>query len=168
MLRWAHGRERGRIAPGSGVVVNQADPAINGRKGAWKNTDEYQALLRKVIPAEEDPNKRGTFAWLVTQGLNAAEGGDVKMAFTCPECEHDFTQVVWKRPDANAIIKLMEMVHGRAVEQKDINIRAEAIYRLLDEREDLKQLKVYEVDPHEKAERRELEPEDADWKEVPV
>ena len=166
VLRWATGSKKGKLAPGTGLTPGHNDAAQVGKSTSYRRTAEYRALLERLIPPDEDANKRGTLAWLVAQGFNAAEGGDVKREMTCPECEHSWTEKIWKRPDANAITKMLEMVIGRAPEQKDINLRAEHIYKMIDGRENLKEITVHSVDPHEREKRLLDEPEEGQWREV--
>ncbi len=167
VLRWAHGKDRGRLAPGTGITPGHNDIARIGADTSIRRTTEYRALLERKITPDVTSGERGSLGWLLDQGFNAAEGGDVRREMTCPECGHDWTETIWKRPDANAIIKMLEMVVGRAPEQKDINIRAESIYKLIDGRENVKEITVHAVDPHEREERLSDEPEEGEWREVP-
>jgi len=166
LLRWARGNRKGQFVEGGGRPVNSNDIAQISRDTAYQRTNEYRRVLEKLVPASTDETKRGTFGWLVKQGMNAAEGGDVTKDFHCKECGAENTVVVWKRPDSNAIIKIMEMVAGQAPKQQDINLKAEHLYKLIDEREDAASIKVHAVDPHERARREALQLEDGEWRDV--
>ncbi len=166
VLRWARGRSKGKMAKGTGLVPAHNDLAQVSKDTAWKRTGQYRALLERLLPPDEDPNKRGTLAWLVNHGLTAAEGIDEYRDALCPECEHVFKFKVFKKPDTKAVLGILEMLIGRAPEQKEINIHLEEMYRKIDEREDAGGVRVFAVDPHEKARREALETIEGDFREV--
>lgn len=163
VLRWAAGPNLGQLAPGTGQAVGVPDGAAVGKATGWKNSKPYRQLLEKYISADLDEKKRGSLGWLLSQGMVAVEGGDVTKEVTCPECDHKFSTTMWKKPDANALKLLLEAVIGRADVTKDLNVNSEHIYRIIDERKDMRDLVVYEVSP---AEREEREAIDVEWREI--
>lgn len=154
VLRWAFGNKKGQYVEGTGLPVNHVDLGLISKRTGIKRTQEYKALMERLIPPDADSKKYGSFGWLINQGFVAAEGVDVVKAVTCPSCSVEFSVKMFKRPDGNALIKLIEMMVGRASEQKEINIRAEQIYRLLDEQQNVKTIEVFEIDPSERARRK--------------
>ena len=163
MLRWAAGPRFGQLAPGTGVAPNAIDAPTMSRASAHKRTSAYRELLEKYLPADLDDKKRGSLGWILSQGLTALEGGDVVRAVQCPECNHEFSATMWKKPDTNALKVLMEALIGRPDVTKDLNINSEHIYRMIDERRDARDLIVYDVSPTERAEREVV---DAEWREL--
>jgi len=147
------GAHPGALAPGSGVSPRHVD-VENGRKGAIKQTKEYGALLERIIPANEDADQWGSFGWLVTQGLRAAEGNKQSKNVTCSECGHVEAVEFAGKPDANAIIKLIEFLRGRATETREIDVRAAHIHKTLEAGVDISELLVHALPPDEVAARR--------------
>ena len=147
------GQHPGALAPGSGVGPRHQD-VENGRKGAIKQTKEYGALLERLIPANEDVNQWGSFGWLVTQGLRAAEGNRQSKNVTCSDCGHVEVVEFAGKPDANAIIKLIEFLRGRATETREIDVRAAHIHKTLEAGVDVSELLVNALPPAEVASRR--------------
>jgi hypothetical protein len=139
----------GKLVPGTGVPP-AVPSAENGTRGGYKKTNAYKELLQKYLPADIESGKRGSLGWILEQAMTAMEGGDVDKEFICDSCGERNHVTVWKRPDTNAIKLVMETLIGRAAEQKDININSEQIYRLIDERSQVKDLTVFTVDPHER------------------
>ena len=146
-------KRKGALAPGGGVGANHKDSS-NGRKSGLKQTKEYQALLERAIPADEDGDQWGSFTWLIEQGLEAAEGGDVVVQAACPECSHKFPVKAYKKHDTNAIIKLIEFVRGRATETKQVDVRSVELHAILAEGTDISELKVHALEPEVIAARR--------------
>ena len=147
------GQHPGALAPGSGVSPRHKD-AENGRQGAIKQTKEYGALLERLIPANEDKTEWGSFGWLVTQGLRAAEGNPQKKDVTCSECGHTEVVEFAGKPDTNAIIKLIEFLRGRATETREIDVRAAHIHKTLEAGVDISELLVNALPPDEVAARQ--------------
>jgi hypothetical protein len=147
------GQHPGALAPGSGVSPRHQD-VENGRRGAIKQTKEYGALLERIIPANEDTEQWGSFGWLVTQGLRAAEGNRQKKDVTCSECGHIEAVEFAGKPDTNAIIKLIEFLRGRATETREIDVRAAHIHKTLEAGVDISELLVNALPPDEVAARR--------------
>jgi hypothetical protein len=149
-------KRRGALAPlgtAGGVGPNHKDVG-NGRRGGVKQTKEYQALLERAIPASDDPEEWGGFAWLIEQGLEAAEGGDKTVPATCPECSHKFPVIAYKKHDTNAIIKLIEFVRGRATETKQVDVRSVELHAILAEGTDIANVQVHALEPAVVAARR--------------
>ncbi len=165
VLRWAKGRWKGRLAPGTGIAVKHNDIGQISKDTAYQRRREYRQVLEDLIPADADETRRGTLGWLMKQGMLAAEGVDIKYDATCPECGTEFTIPVMKRPDTKAILGLMEMVIGRAPEQRDINVRFEDLQKRINEQTETREITVHEVSPHERALREEPET-DGEFKEV--
>lgn len=163
VLRYAAGPNLGAYAPGTGIPVNHNDMKEISRRTAYKRTSEYQELMRKYLPADLDDEKKGTLGWILKQGMEAIEGSNISKTVACNQCGHEQRVSMYRRPDGNVLIKVLELLVGRAAEQKDININSESMYRLIDERRDLKDLTVYEVSPTERAAREEVAGE---WREL--
>lgn len=154
VLKWGVGPRTGQLAPGTGVAP--ATPsAENGRRGSMRQTNEYKELIKRYLPADIESGARGSLGWILDQALTAMEGGMVIREFTCSECGEGNSVEVWRKPDVNAIKLITETLVGRAAEQKDININSEQIYRLIDERSEVKDLTVFTVDPSERDARNE-------------
>lgn len=149
--------ENGRLVKGSGRWPGANDPAQTGKTYGYKNSKNYQDALKTLIPLEGDESTRGSFAWLVEQGRIAAEGSPQRIK--CPECEYNGIYAFKK--DATAIIKLIELVHGRAKETSEISIRSEELIAILDTRTPLNELIVHDITAEEIERRRILllEPE---------
>lgn len=163
VLRWAGGSQFGQLAPGTGQPPGAADIGLVSQRTAYKRTTAYRELLEKYLPADLDDTKRGSLGWILSQGLTALEGGDVTKDVTCPSCQHQFKAKMWKRPDSNALKILTEALIGRADVQKDLNINSEHVYRIIDERRDMRDLVVFDVSPSERTEREAV---DAEWREL--
>lgn len=144
--------DKGRLVKGSGRYPNANDPAKIGRQYGYKNSKDYQDAMRKLIPIDGDVDQKGSFAWLVTQGFDAAEGSPQNIR--CPNC--DYKGLVAFKKDSNAIIKLIEMVHGRARESQDINVKSEQLIGILDTRIPLDQLAVHSLTEEEIQERKNI------------
>lgn len=158
VLRWSVtnelGKKPGAVAKGSGVSESHVDGA-NSRKSGYKRSKPYRQALEAMIPVDGAAEEFGSFSWLVMQGLKAAEGGIQQIKITCTGCGESNKHDVWKRPDANAIIKLIELVHGKAVESKEIDVNAQHIHALMQEGTDITSIDVFTVDPRIAEERRE-------------
>lgn len=165
VLRWAAGPNLGAYAPGSGIPVNHNDIGQIGRQTAYKRTAEYQELMRKYLPADLDDTKKGTLGWILKQGMEAIEGATVSKKVTCNQCGHEQNVGMYRRPDGNVLVKIVELLVGRAAEQRDVNINSEAMYHIIDERRAMRDLVVYEVSPTEREEREVLAGE---WKDSEV
>ena len=108
--------------------------------------------MRLLIPLDGDVDSRGSFAWLVDQGFSAAEGSPQRIK--CPKC--DYSGLFAFKKDTNAIIKLIEMVHGRAAETKDITVKDTKLIALLDGRVPLDEVKVHDISDEDVARRQVL------------
>ena len=142
---------KGQLVKGSGRWPNANDPAAVGKSSGYKRSKDYHEAMRLLIPIDGDADRRGSFAWLVEQGFAAAEGSPQKIK--CPECGYGGIHVYKK--DSNAIIKLIEMVHGRATETKDINLTSNEWIQTLSERFSVTELTVHDV-TDEEVRRREV------------
>ncbi len=143
---------KGQLVKGSGRWPGANDPAEVGRQNGYKNSKDYQDAMKKLIPIDGDIDKKGSFAWLVNQGFTAAEGSPQRIS--CPHCSYNGLFAFKK--DSNAIIKLIEMVHGRARETKDINVEDRKLIELLDSRIPLEDLVVHTLTEEQIAEREQL------------
>lgn len=161
VLRWATGPLVGKLATGTGITPNHNDSAAVGRASAFKQTAEYKTLLTRYLPADLDDTKRGSLGWILKNALNGLEGGDMMIDVECPHCGEEFRHKAWKKPDPQMAKLLVEALIGKAGETKDVNINSENIYRLMDERRDLRSLQVFEIDPHEREKREAI---DAEWR----
>ena len=120
----------------------------------YKRRKGYREALETLIPADEDPSVKGSLGWLLNKLFEGVEGGPVFISAVCPECDHKFKVEGWKRIDTYAIIKAVELVHGRAKETQDINLNAKHLHELLDERVTKKEITVHTLTPEEAARRK--------------
>ena len=146
----------GVLVKGTGLTPRAGDIGELSSKFAYKRTNAYRELLQHIISADNDPEKWGSFGWLVNQGLKAAEGGDVFVDTRCPSCDTPFKVKAWKRPDSNAITKIMEQIIGRAQETQEINITERRIVDLLRDETPVVEINVISLSPEEAASRRKL------------
>ena len=157
VLRWTArndlGKVAGSLARGTGVTETHVD-GENGRKSGYKRSRPYRDALQHLIPVEGAAEEFGTFAWLVTQGLKAAEGGTQQISLKCNGCGETQKHDVYKRPDSNAIIKLIELVHGRAKESVEIDANVQHLHAMLAEGTDITTMDIFAVDPKEAQHRR--------------
>lgn len=146
-------RRVGTRLPGSGVSEKHQDSA-NGRSGAIKQTQEYQALLRRLVGLGEDPEDRNSLAWLVDQIKIGIEGGPITKRVSCPECAHTFMAEMYKQANAMGGIKLVELLTGRAAEFKEVDVNVKALHAQLAETVPMSELQVHTIDPREKERRQ--------------
>lgn len=153
VVRWADGPKRGGFVKGSGVVAAHVD-SENGTRSAVKQTTEYRALMEKLVSLGDDPEQRGSFAWLMDQMFEAIEGGWTKVEVKCPTCAEEFETQAWKKHDMVAATKLLDRLIPKAPQRTEIDIRSESIHVELEERFDPGTLRVNHVPPMD-LERRE-------------
>ena len=139
----------GRLVKGSGRWPGANDAAAIGRRYGYKDSGDYQTAMKILVPIDGGEDERGSFAWLVNQGFDAAEGSPQKIK--CPDCGYNGLFAFKK--DSNAIIKLIEMVHGKAKESQDINIKNEQLIGILQSRVSINDLSVHDITDEEIAER---------------
>ena len=149
VVRWANGKDKGRFAPGSGVVPAHVDKE-NGIKSRHKQLPEYRALLARLIEATEDPDIRGSFAWIVDQMFEAIEGAPITKE--CPECGHEV--YMYKKPDITAAKYLIDQVADKPTHRQEINIDMESRHLELSATFDPTTLTVHRIDPQEERRRR--------------
>ena len=124
VLRWAAGNDLGKTAgtlvKGSGVSPGHVD-ASNGRRGAVKQTNEYIALMQRILA----PTDGSAFEDVVMATMNAAIGGSKDTKVSCPECDHQFVATLDAPGDPRAQKLLMEMLAGGPTKrtETDINMR---------------------------------------------
>ena len=133
VIRWSAGSRKGQLVVGTGVPPKHRSLGEQSKENAYKHTAAYKELMQVRIPAENDPDKFGTFAWLIQQMLKAIEGGDVFVDAQCVDCGTKFKQKAWKKPDTQAGIKLIELYVGRATETKEVSMSVTQMYQLMDE-----------------------------------
>lgn len=144
----------GALTKGTGHAPGAGEIGALSPRHAYKRTNAYRELLQHIVSADEDPEKWGSFGWLVNQGLKAAEGGDVFVDAQCPGCDLHFKVKAWKRPDSNAITKIMEQIIGRAQETQEINITERKIVELLQDETEAPAYEVIALTPEEQERRR--------------
>lgn len=142
----------GKLVKGSGRYPKANDPAEIGKQYGYKNSRNYNDAIKMLIPIDGPAEQKGSFAWLVNQGFEAAEGSP--QIINCPECGHSGIKVFKK--DSNAIIKLIELVHGRAKESQEINVKSEQLIGILDTRIPFDQLSVHSLTVEEIEERKRI------------
>ena len=140
----------GRLVKGSGRYPNANDPVKIGKQYGYKNSKDYNEAIKKLIPLDGPPEQKGSFAWLVNQGFEAAEGSPQRIK--CPSCGHN--DLFAFKKDSNAIIKLIELVHGKARESQDINVQSSQLIGILETRIPLDQLAVHSLTDEEIEERK--------------
>lgn len=150
VVRWLIGKDKGRWVSGSGVSPTHVD-AENGRKSAVKQMGEYRALLERLVEASDDPEIRGTFAWVIDQLFTAGEGELISK--DCPACGASVG--MYKKPDVTALKYLVDQVADKPTHRTEIDIEARSIHLELSEKFDASQLKVHQIDPGEERRRRE-------------
>ena len=139
----------GQMLPGTALHENtkHGEGEKASKVSAWKRTNAYRELMERYYTDEK-------FGEMLEAGLEAAIGNAVRKEVTCPECAHGFTETMYRRPDATIFFKTMEQLMGRAEETRQINVNTEHLYRLLDERTDVREIQVFTVTPEEEEERR--------------
>lgn len=167
VLRWASGDLKGKLAPGTGIIPGSKTRGELSKETAWKRTAAYRDIMELVVKADGDAEKWGSFAWVITNLLKGIEGGDVYLNLKCPHCHEDAKHKVWKRPDTQAGIKLVELFVGRATETKDISVTTKQIFELMDETLDTYVIETREVSSEEVDRRRAaVAVEDASYREL--
>ena len=142
----------GRLVQGSGRYPRANDPAQVGRDTGYKHSNSYRQGLELMIALEGDPNKKGTFPWLLTQAIAEAEGYDYDI--DCPDCGKT-VQVIKKR-NAMFLFKFVELLAGKARETQDLNIKSESLIAVLQARTPVNEITVHAIDPDTARERRAL------------
>jgi predicted nucleic acid-binding Zn-ribbon protein len=125
--------------------------ADNGKKGAYKQLPEYRALLSRLIEATDDPEIRGSFAWIVDQMFEAIEGEAITKE--CPECGTNV--YMYKKPDITAAKYLIDQVADKPTNRTEVDIDIKSRHEELNVTFDPGELKVHRIDPMEARRRRE-------------
>jgi hypothetical protein len=134
---------KGRIQKGSGVVKKHVDMAVISKEYAYKRKKSYRQALESIIDADGPPDKKGTFLWWLRQAEEAAEGAPIPAS--CPECNHKF-QVPYGKKDGGLIYKIIELVHGRATETKEVTYKDETMEKILQYRAENVEVKTWDQD----------------------
>ena len=134
--------EYGRIAKGSGRWPNANDPGLMGKLTGYKKSETYRQALETLVPMDGDENRRGSFAWWLQQGMEAAEGSPQRVQ--CNACGKP--QVVAFKKDGNLIFKIVELLSGKAKETQDINLKSQQLIAVLNERTPLDKVHVFTID----------------------
>ena len=147
----------GKLVKGSGKIKGSKDAAVASRETAYKRTKGYQEVLETLLPPEREdsPTAVSSLRELVAAFWEAVTGSPQKLQ--CPECGAH-SMYAFKQ-DPHAIMKMIEKLAGRAKETQDINIHSETMIALLNERSNVRELKVITIDPEEERRRKELFPE---------
>lgn len=167
VLRWAkdnsQGKQAGALAPGTGHAEGAGQIGEIQARYAYRKSNAYREVLEMAIPAELDPEIRGSLGWIMEQAMNAVEGGQIYVDATCPQedCGHKFKVKAWKKPDAMALKILIEQVLGAAVKTENVNVEQRVLIEALNERFDVTTIETYAL-PDEIIERRRREIEAID------
>lgn len=138
--------ETGLIVKGSGITPKHVDMGQVSRDFAYKRRKNYRSALEEIVSAEGEG--RGSFKWFVDKAMEAAEGSPTPV--DCPKCNHHFVANVKK--DGNVIVKMIEMLHGKAPITQDINIHDEAMLEILRSRTN--RVEYYAITDEEKEQRK--------------
>ncbi len=136
--------EKGRLVKGSGRWPNANDPAWTGKVSGYKKSKSYREALETLVPLEGDEQTRGSFAWWIEQGMQAAEGSPQRIE--CP-CGCEYKGIYAFKKDAQMIFKIIELLHGKAREAMDINVKSEQLVAILNERVPMNTIEVHTIDP---------------------
>lgn len=143
--------ETGRLVKGSGRYLRANDPVEVGKATGYRKSKSYREGLELMISLEGDPDKVGTFPWLLNQAIDEARGYDLDI--DCPECGHTVHTV--KKRNAMFLFKFIEMMAGKARETQDLNIKSESLVAILNAREPVREVVVHQIDPEVARQRRE-------------
>lgn len=120
--------QRGHMVKGSGRWPAANDIAEISRKTAYKRTNTFREALEALVSLDGGPDDRGSFAWLVTQGLDIIE----------------------ERRDPNLTFKLIELLAGKARETQDVNVKSQQWISVLNERIPVSGVEVWDVTAEER------------------
>ena len=130
VVRWAAGNLRGghpgALVPGSGRTPNAVD-AANGRKGAIKHTEEYKALMRRILSSEDG----GAFESVMQGMIEAATGARKIQKYNCEHCgeENRIETIIPPNPIAGKA--LIEFMVGRAAQYAEVDVNAKVLLQEL-------------------------------------
>lgn len=161
VLRWTaenkQKRRAGALVPGTYLQANpdHGNVGVSGRKGDYKRTNAYKALMEYLIPATDDPEVYGGLSWLLHEGFKQVEGGDVYVTAVCPTDGTQFKVKAYKKGDSKALQTLLEQVLERPAQRQDINVQGGIFHEYINERLDESTIEVYTISPNEAREREE-------------
>ena len=121
---------QGKLVKGTGIEKNHVDMAEVSKTYAYKKRKSYRQALETIVDADGPPDREGSFLWWLRQAQEAAKG-DIQR-ISCPECSHKF-EVRGKR-DGGLIFKIIELVHGKATETKEVSYKDETMEKILEYR----------------------------------
>lgn len=129
----------GKLVKGTGIEKRHIDMGEMSKQFAYKRRKSYREALETIVDADGPPEQEGTFLWWLRQAQEAAKGAVQEVA--CPECRHKF-EVKGKR-DGGLIFKIIELVHGKATETREVSYRDETMEAILNQRSVDPSLKVW-------------------------
>lgn len=143
VVRWRTGEHKGAFVTGTGGEI-RVPSEDNGQRGGIRQTNEYRALLERYMTDDR-------FTWLIDQLFTAVEGGEIYQ-----DCHACGTPVhMYRKPDTNAALKLMDQMMGKATEHKEIDIEMRSLHAEIEAKVDPGTLRINRVDPGEVRRRRE-------------
>lgn len=144
-------RAKGSIVKGSGITPGHNDMGQISKDFAHRRTASYREALEKIVSVDGPADQRGSFAWFLQRAMDAADGSPAGVK--CPECQHYWIHPFGKK-DGSVIVKLIEMLHGKAQEVKEVNLKVQAMQEILEDQSD--DYHVYSVSFEEAEERRNI------------
>lgn len=155
VLRWTADnkmkKQPGALVPGTYMQVNPLHGAVGttGRKGDYKRTNAYKALVEYLIPATDDPEVYGGLSWLLHQGFKQVEGGDTYVEAVCPTDGTVFKVKAYKKGDSKALQTLLEQVLERPAQRQEINVQGGLFHEYINTPLEESSIEVYTISPDE-------------------
>lgn len=157
-----------RLKHGRYATAN--DPALISKQSAYKRKRGYKEMQSIYIGAEpgETLEQITSLKEIIENLLDAANGSPQEVKVECPHpdiCPYGggkhVTTFAFKK-DANAIFKLYENIVGKAAETSDVNINANHLVSLFNDRSLASDLVVIDLPPDQAYERKMLLEHNAD------
>lgn len=137
-----------RFVKGSGRHPASPDNADVATSSAYKKRKGYREALEHIISVEGDGY--GTFAWLVSELLEAAGGSEKRVKCEHPEAHHkvaDAYHVRYIERDPQLLFRLAELLTGSAPKTASLDIHEEKVEVHVDLTD--AKFEVYRKDPME-------------------
>jgi hypothetical protein len=161
VLRWASDnklkKRPGALVPGTALQLNldHGNVGVFGRRGDFKRTNAYKALVEYLIPATDDPEVYGGLSWLLHEGFKQVEGGDVYVDAICPTDGTSFKVKAYKKGDSKALQTLLEQVLERPAQRQEVNIQGSVFHEYINQPLEENTIEVFTISPDEVREREE-------------
>ena len=159
VLRWSSTntfkKRPGALVPGTALQVNpnHGNVGLIGRRGDYKRTNAYKALVEYLIPATDDPEVYGGLSWLLHEGFKQVEGGDVYVDAVCPTDGTHFKVKAYKKGDSKALQTLLEQVLERPAQRQEINVNGGLFMEHINTPLEENTIEVYSISPDDARER---------------